>query len=50
MTEEQFELLLELIRSEAEYAANDIMNRNDCQESLTRQEVAERVKAKLVTG
>lgn len=50
MTDEQFDALLMLIRSEAEYAANEVMNRNGCAESLRRSEVERSVKAILVTN
>jgi hypothetical protein len=36
MTEEQWNALAAFIKSEAEYAANENFNRNDCGDSLRR--------------
>ena len=36
MTQDQLEAFIDFIKNEAQYAADDIMNRNDCYESLRR--------------
>lgn len=38
MTEEQWKALVAFVKSEAEYAANENFNRNDCGDSLRRME------------
>lgn len=49
MTEEQWKALVAFVKSEAEYAANENFNRNDCGDSLRRME-AEKVARDAFLG
>lgn len=49
MTEDQWDALVDFIKSEAYYAANDILNGNSCEDVSRRYEVEEYTRKVIVT-
>ena len=50
MTSDQWDKLSAFITSEAEYAAREVMNRNDCGDAVRRSEITRETREALVSS
>ena len=44
MTQDQLEALIEFVKNEAKYAADEIVNRNDCYEALRQMRIEKELR------